>query len=205
MRYSFIALVISLSACSSPVLPPDQSELPATQVSVVNWRGGAATVEALVYSNDGEPTKAASGTVTATGELEFALEPLKTNHLNPFNPCPELSVSETTLKTNAFSAFSVIENSTRVGRLALVSAPSVLAEGLRAEGDYYVQYTYANRAARLIGRCVMNGVAAAFEFDLSLRKGWNSVIFRLVDNEELQTLELVSTPVPPNAVWALVK
>ena len=194
MRPAFLLLVI-LSACQvtdpSPVAASEQ-----TGIRVENWQGVEATVSAQVHGDDG-PAVAATGTVSAAGELSFGMEPLSASELSRFTACPGVTVSDPTLNLNSFSAFDVAEGQTPLGQLAQASGLTVVTGGLQRIGDYYVQYTYADRPARVEGRCG-GGAPASFSYALTLQKGWNPVVFKLIDEG---VLELSDAPVPAGAAW----
>ena len=194
MRLLLLSLV-TLSACQladpGPAAAPEQ-----TGIQVRNWQGVEATVSAQVHGDDGAAV-AATGTVSAAGVLSFGLGSLSTAQLGKFTACPGVSVSDTALKLNSFSAFDVAESETLTGQLAQTSGLTVVTKGLQQVGDYYVQYTYADRNARVEGRC-QGGAPASFSYALTLQKGWNTVIFKLLDEG---VLEFSTAPVPANTAW----
>ena len=194
MRLLLLSLV-TLSACQladpGPAAAPEQRGL-----QVQNWQGVEATVSAQVHGNDGAAL-AATGTVSAAGVLSFGLGSLSTAQLGKFTACPGVSVLDTALKLNSFSAFDVAEGETLTGQLAQASELTVVTKGLQQVGDYYVQYTYADRNARVKGRC-QGGAPASFSYALTLQKGWNTVIFKLLDEG---VLELSTAPIPASASW----
>ena len=201
--------VTSLSACQGadpgPVTTPEQTGI-YTAIYVQNWQGAgatgagataaAATVSARVYGDAGA-TVAATGTVSAAGVLSFEMKPLSASELSRFTACPGVTVSDAELKLGAFSAFDVAEGKTPVGQLAQASGFTVVTGGLQNAGDFYVQYTYADRPARVEGRCE-GGAPASFSYALKLQKGWNPVVFKLLEGGEL---ELSTTPVPVSTAW----
>ena len=199
MRLTFL-LLVTLSACqlAEPGLPTTPEQ---TGIRVENWQGvGAtavkATVSAQVYGEDGAAV-AATGTVSAAGVLGFRLAPLSVGQLGSFAACPGVTVSDPALELNSFSAFDVAEDKTLKGQLAQTSGLTVITKGLQQVGDYYVQYTYADRSAQIKGRC-QGGAPASFSYALTLQKGWNTVIFKLLDE---RVLELSTAPIPANAAW----
>lgn len=201
MRYTpgflILCLVLSLSACNSAARPPAMAGTPKG-TRVENWRGGSATVEAT-FHGEGGAAVVASGKVSADGGLEFTLKPVAAAQLTAFTACPGVAVSDAALKLNSFSALNVM-GSTPAGRVALASSPSVVSEGLRVVGDYYLQYTYADRAARIEGSCAVGGAPGMFRYALELARGWNPVVFKLTDSG---TLHLSTEPVPADAAWFL--
>ena len=196
MRLLLLSLV-TLSACQladpGPAAAPEQRGL-----QVQNWQGVEATVSAQVHGDDGAAL-AATGTVSATGVLSFGLGFLSAAQLSKFTACPGVSVSDTALELNSFSAFDVtrVQGKTPGGQLAQTSELTVVTKGLQQVGDYYVQYTYADRNARVEGRC-QGGAPASFSYALTLQKGWNTVIFKLLDEG---VLELSTAPIPASASW----
>ena len=197
VRLAFFSL-LTLSACQltdpGPAVPPEQ-----TGVRVENWQGVEATVSARVHGEDGAAV-AATGTVSAAGELSFGLGSLSAGQLSSFAACPGVSVSDPALKLNSFSAFDVtrgLQGKTPEGQIAQTSGLTVVTKGLQQVGDYYVQYTYADQNARVKGRC-QGGTPASFSYALTLQKGWNMVIFKLLDEG---MLELSTAPVPADAAW----
>lgn len=198
MRYLSLFLVLWLSACASAPRPP-ALEGPTEGARIENWRGGSAAVEAR-FHGEGGAAVVASGTVSEAGELEFTLEPVAAAQLTGFTACPGVTVSDPALRLNTFSALSVVGGSTPGGRIALVSGPSVAREGLEQTGDYYLQYTYADRSARIEGSCAVGGAPGTFNYALELEQGWNPVVFRLTGSN---TLRLSTEPVPADAAWFL--
>jgi hypothetical protein len=198
MRFILLCLAFSLGACNSAARPPAADGLPEG-ARIENWRGGLATVEAT-FHGEGGAAVVASGTVSADGGLEFTLEPVAAAQLTGFTACPGVAVSDAALKLNSFSALNVTENGLSAGRVALASSPLVVSEGLRAVGDYYLQYTYADRPARIEGRCAVGGAPGTFSYALELARGWNPVVFKLTDSG---TLRLSTAPVPAEAAWFL--
>ena len=199
MRLTFL-LLVTLSACqlAEPGLPTTPEQ---TGIRVENWQGvGAtaveATVSAQVYGEDGAAV-AATGTVSAAGVLSFRLAPLSVGQLGSFAACPGVTVSDPALALNAFSAFEVTEDEVLIGQLAQASGLTVVTDGLQQVGDYYVQYTYADRSVNIEGRCE-GGAPAIFSYALTLQKGWNPVVFKLLDEG---MLELSTAPIPANAAW----
>ena len=198
MRFILLCLVLSLSACNSAARPPAMAGTPEG-TRVENWRGGSAAVEAT-FHGEGGAAVVASGTVNADGGLEFTLKPVAAAQLTAFTACPGVAVSDAALKLNSFSALNVTQSGTPASRVALASSPSVVSEGLTQVGDYYLQYTYADRAARIEGRCAVGGAPGMFRYALELARGWNPVVFKLTDNG---TLHLSTEPVPAEAAWFL--
>lgn len=198
MRFILLCLVLSLSACNSASRPPVADRLPEG-ARIENWRGGLAAVEAT-FHGEGGAAVVASGTVSADGGLEFTLKPVAAAQLTGFTACPGVVVSDAALKLNSFSALNVTENGTPAGRVALASSPSVVREGLTQVGDYYLQYTYADRPARIEGRCAVGGAPGTFSYALEFARGWNPLVFKLTDSG---TLRLSTAPVPADAAWFL--
>ena len=198
MRYLSLFLVLWLSACASVSRSPTL-EGPTEGARIENWRGGLAAVEAR-FHGEGGAAVVASGTVSAGGELEFTLEPVAAAQLTAFTACPGVTVSDAALRLNTFSALNVVGNGSPGGRVALASRPSVVSEGLKQTGDYYLQYTYADRAARIEGSCAVGGAPGTFRYALELTHGWNPVVFRLTGSN---TLHLSTEPVPADAAWFL--
>lgn len=198
MRYISLFLVLWLSACNSASRPPAMAGTPEG-TRVENWRGGSATVEAK-FHGEGGAAVVASGTVSAAGDLEFTLKPVAAAQLTGFTACPGVAVSDAALKLNSFSALKVVDSGTRSGRVALASRPSVVGEGLTEVGDYYLQYTYADRSARIEGSCAVGGAPGTFRYALELARGWNPVVFRLTGSS---TLKLSTEAVPADAAWFL--
>lgn len=197
MRLLLLTL-ITLSACQSadpsPAATPEQAG-----IRVENWRGAAATVRAFVYG-DSSFAVAATGSVSAAGVLAFGLKPLPLAQLSSFMACSGVTVSDPELKLNSFSAFDVtrdLEGETPEGQIAQASRFEIMTDGLQQVGDYYVQYTYADRPAQIKGRC-QGGAPASFSYALDLARGWNPVVFKLFDEA---VLELSTAPVPADAAW----
>ena len=196
-----LLLVSLLSACySAEPRSPEPRPLPAEAAGQVeNWRGGVETLSARVYG-DGGAAVVARGTVSAVGALTFRLEPVQSAQLGSFTVCPGLAVSDNALRLGTFSAFDVLSRkrgTTPTGQIAQASSLAVVTDGLRQAGDYYVQYTYADRAVTVEGRC-QGGAPAVFSYALTLQKGWNPVVFKLV---EAGVLELSTSPIPADAAW----
>jgi hypothetical protein len=198
VRFILLCLVLSLSACNSASHPPAMAGTPEG-ARIENWRGGLAAVEAL-FHGEGGAAVVASGTVNAAGDLEFTLKPVAAAQLTGFTACPGVAVSDAALRLNTFSALNVVESGTPAGRVALASSLSVVREGLRVVGDYYLQYTYADRSARIEGSCAVGGAPGTFRYALELARGWNPVVFKLTGSS---TLHLSTEPVPADAAWFL--
>ena len=198
MRLLLFLSLLSLSACQV-IDPGGAATSEQTGIRVSNWRGTGATVSAHVYG-DSSFVVAATGSVNAAGVLTFELEPLPLAQLSSFVACPGVTVSDPALKLNAFSAFDVtreLQGKPPEGQIAQASSFEILTDGLQQAGDYYVQYTYADRPAQLKGRC-QGGAPASFSYALDLARGWNLVVFKLLDEG---ALELSTAPVPPDAAW----
>ena len=191
--YFLLLLPITLSACQSA---EPGSVAPEPEAQVENWQSTEATVTARVYGDAGAAV-VATGTVSAAGELTFRLEPPTSAQLVSFAACPGVAISDETLKLGSFSAFEVAQGETAVGQLAQVSRLEVTTGGLQQAGDYYLQYTYADRDANVSGRC-QESSPATFSYALTLKKGWNPVVFKLIKDG---MLELSTTPVPADATW----
>ncbi len=202
MRSFLLVLVLLLSACDLSASRPPAIGGPIDRLPegtrVENWRGGLAAASAQ-FHGEGGAAEVASGTLSAAGELEFALKPVQTAQLTGFSACPGLTVSDAALRLNSFSALDVVDGETPVGRVALVSRPPIVSEGLTQLGDLYLQYTYADRAARIEGSCPVGGAPGTFSYALELVRGWNTVVFKLVGEG---TLHLSTEPVPADAVWS---
>lgn len=196
MRFILVFLVLSLSACNSASRPPVADGLPEG-ARIENWRSSLAAVEAT-FHGEGGAAVVASGTVSADGGLEFALKPVAAAQLTGFTACPGVAVSDAALRLNSFSALNVTKSGTHTGRVALASRLLVVSEGLQQVGDYYVQYTYADRAAWIEGNCAVGGAPGTFSYALELRPGWNPVIFRLTGDGVLQ---LSTEAIPADAAW----
>jgi hypothetical protein len=200
MRHLLIFLLLSLGACS-----PSDSRLPAVPegteyAQVGNWRGGSAAVAARFYGSGGA-AEVASGTVNAAGGLEFTLKPVEAAQLTGFSACAGVAVSDPALRLNSFSALAVLDGAgVQRGRVALASSAAVVSEGLEQVGNYYLQYTYADRAAQIRGSCAVGGAPGTFSYALELRPGWNGVVFRLTGDG---VLRLSTEAVPAGAAWFL--
>ena len=156
MRLLLLSLV-TLSACQladpGPAAPPEQAG-----IQVKNWRGTEATVRAFVHGDSS--AVAATGSVSAAGVLAFGLKPLPLAQLSSFMACADVTVSDPALKLNSFSAFEVtreLQGKTPEGQIAQASSLEIMTDGLQQVGDYYVQYTYADRSAQIKGRCQGGG------------------------------------------------
>lgn len=197
MRPLLLWLLLLLSACNpSGSRPPAAPEGPE-HAQVGNWQGGSAAVAARFYGSGGA-AEVASGTVSAGGGLEFTLKPVQAAQLTGFSACPSVTVSDPALGLNSFSALAVVDGGVQRGRVALASSASVVSEGLTAVGDLYLQYTYADRAARISGSCAVGGAPGTFSYALELRPGWNPVVFRLTGDGVLQ---LTTETAPAGAAW----
>ncbi len=189
-------LLVALSACQSA--DPGPAAVPETAaVQVENWSGAAATVSAQVYGDDSSAAVVATGTVDETGRLEFVLAEVQTAQRGNFAACPGVTVSKPGLKLGSFSALEVVRDSVSAGRISHTASLEVMTSGLQQAGDYYLQYTYADRDADVSGRC-QGGAPAVFGYALTLNKGWNQVVFRLLEDGGL---ELSTEPVPQGAAW----
>lgn len=165
---------------------------------VENWRGGDAAVATRFYG-EGGAAEVAAGAVSAAGDLEFTLQPVQAAQLTGFRACA--TVSDPTLRLNSFSALSVVDGGgVERGRVALASSAAVVSEGLTRTGDLYLQYTYADRAARISGSCAVGAAPGTFSYALELRPGWNPVVFRLTGDG---VVRLSTEAVPANAAWFL--
>lgn len=194
----FLTAALLLSACNLSGPRPPAEYGGSERARVENWRGGSGTVEALLRS-EGGAARVASGTVSATGELEFVLGSADAAHLTPFTACPDITVSDPALKLGSFSALEVLdERGVQQGWVALVSDAAVLERGLKRAGDFYVQYTYADRAARVEGGCAIGGAPGSFTYALELSAGWNPVVFKLAGPG---ALHLSTGTVPEGATW----
>jgi hypothetical protein len=190
-RFSFLLLL--LSACTT--LPPAPVAPDAARTDVLNWPGGHGTVEARLHS-EGSSAVVASGTVSDAGVLEFVMQPVSAAQLTPFAPCPGVTVSNTgsdgTLRLGTFSALELPEG----GRIAYASSLSVVTSGVQHTGDSYLQYTYADQAARLAGRCRTS--LATFAYALELEPGWNAVRF---EKTGAGLFTLSGAPLPKGSGW----
>ena len=196
MRLLLLVLT-ALSACQpadpGPAAIPEQAGM-----QVGNWRGAEATVSAFVYGDS--VAVAATGSVNAAGVLAFGLRPLPSAQLSSFMACADVTVSDPSLKLNSFSTFDVsreLPGKTPEGQIAQASSLEIMTDGLQQVGDYYVQYTYADRDVNIKGRC-QGGVTTSFSYALELARGWNPVVFKLLDEG---MLELSTAPVPADAAW----
>lgn len=198
MRYVLVFLLLLLSACNpSDSRPPAMPEGPE-HAQVENWRGSSAAVAARFYGG-GSAAEVASGTVSANGGLEFTFKPVRAAQLTGFSACSNVTVSDAALRLNSFSALAVVDGDrVQRGRVVLASSASVVSEGLTRTGDYYLQYTYADRSARIKGSCAVGGAPGTFSYALELQRGWNPVIFRLAGDGVLQ---LFTAAVPADATW----
>lgn len=198
MRYALLFVLLSLGACNPSGSRPPAMDNPLEGTQIENWLGGSAMVEAQFYG-DGGAVAVASGAVSAGGDLEFTLKPVGAAQLTDFTACPGVAVSDAAVRLNSFSALNVLGgDGVRTGRVARVSRLSVVSEGLQQVGDYYVQYTYADRAAWIEGNCAVGGAPGTFSYALELRPGWNPVIFRLTGDGVLQ---LSTEAIPADAAW----
>jgi len=194
-RFSFLFLL--LSACTA--LPTAPVAPDAARTDVLNWPGGHGTVEARLHS-EGSSAVVASGTVSDAGVLEFVMQPVSAAQLTPFAPCPGVTVSDTvsntgsagTLRLGTFSALELPDG----GRIAYASSLSVVTSGVQRTGDSYLQYTYADRAARLEGRCRTS--LATFAYALELEAGWNAVRF---EKTGAGLFTLSGAPLPKGSGW----
>jgi len=198
MRYTLLFLIFLLSACDVSGSRPPVVSGPAESAQVENWRGGGAAVAARFHGEGGAAT-VASGTVSEAGNLEFTFRPVAAAQLTAFTACPGVTVSDAALKINSFSALNVMGDAP-ASRVALASSAAVVEGGLRQVGDYYLQYTYADRPARIEGSCAVGGAPGTFRYVLELARGWNPVVFKLADS---RTLRLTTEPVPADAAWFL--
>jgi hypothetical protein len=202
-RFSFLLLL--LSACTT--LPPAPVAPDAARADVLNWPGGHGTVEARLHS-EGSSAVVASGTVSDAGVLEFVMQPVSAAQLTPFASCPGVTVSDTgsdtgsdavsntgsdgALRLGTFSALELPDG----GRIAYASSLSVVTSGVQHTGDSYLQYTYADQAARLKGRCRTS--LATFAYALELEPGWNAVRF---EKTGAGLFTLSGAPLPEGSGW----
>lgn len=200
MRYLPVLLLLLVGACNpSGSRPPALPEGPE-HARVENWRGGRAVVAARFYG-EGGAAAVAVGAVSAAGDLEFTLKPVAPAQLTGFRACAGAIVSDPALRLNSFSALTVVDGGgVERGRVALASSAAVVREGLTRTGDLYLQYTYADRAARISGSCAVGGAPGTFSYALELRPGWNGVVFRLTGDG---VLRLSTEAVPAGAAWFL--
>ncbi|CAN5809605.1 hypothetical protein BH24DEI2_BH24DEI2_26130 [soil metagenome] len=183
------------------VLPP--APVPDLRGQLVSWDKNQAVLNAVLYEKAGDPSKVASGTISADGKLEvFLNKQLSSDFLTALPACPGLTQTNPNARQNSFSDLTVTEGTQAVGRVALTSSPAVITKGLQMVGDYYVQQTYSDAANTVQGSCATTGTGnAVFKYDLKLTKGWNAVTFKLAaKSSESQTIEL-SSGTPQGAAW----
>ena len=207
-RILFILLIFILTACGTdpgatpdPDTPPSNPETPDIAGTVSDWTLGETSVAALIYGQDTQ-AEVATGQVSESGQLSVTLEDeVGDAFLSSFPACDTLTLSDAAAQQNTFSALDVSRGDTDLGRLALASSQEVLTEGLTEVDDFYVQWTYSDRALEIQGSCLVGGTPTAFRYNLTLIAGWNPVTFRLISKEAGGQILELSNGIPDNATW----
>ena len=168
----FILLIFILTACgadpttpSGPDAPPTNPKTPdASDITgtVSGWTLEEVAIAAIIYGQDTQ-TEAATGQVGKGGQLSVTLvDRVGDAFLSSFPTCDTLTLSDAAAQQNTFSAFTVSEGDTNLARLALASRQKVMTAGLSEVGDFYVQWTYSDRAVIIEGSCPVGGTPVNF-------------------------------------------
>ncbi len=202
-----LAVFVFLAACGSTPTIPVQPDTEKIVGSLQNWQLGAGIVEA-VFNTKSKQAIVAAGNIASSGSFTATInQTIAPAVLLDMAACTQSHASDSSAKMNQYSTLEVKQNNKLIGSLVYASSETVAKDGLEKVGDFFVQYTYTDKAVNLSGDCPIGGTNASFHYDAKLKKGWNIVIFKLaeIDNNGLQVLDFSTEDVPPSAEWFFVE
>lgn len=191
--------LFGLSACGTPSPtqpPPSSADLSGR---LADWTLGEVSLRATFPK-----ATVAQGKLSTDGSFNVNFNnAVPESALNDAPSCEGLEVSNPDAKLNTFSALSVLIDGEAKGIIALASSLGVVTEGLAKVGDFFVQYSYVDSDLSVKGSCPLSNPPATFNYDMTLKKGWNTVVFSLTSRnaDGSQGLSMATEAVPAEASW----
>lgn len=178
-----ILMAILLAACGGVAPPLD----PVRTISgtVQNWDEGTATVQPVTTDEEDNITGRldTTGTINPNGDFSLTLPATVEGNLLESTTFCEGEFTGTVTPPNwqeMFANLFVFQDDEATGFLLLTNSEDVFFEP--QVGDMAVFRLYVDRAVSIQGECVDE--EGATDFDVTLREGWNLVVFEVTEGGE---------------------
>lgn len=181
---SIVAINFLLGACNSNAVLNNPTSISGR---FSNYFGGAAKL----IANDGEgfsPDKTVGqGQLQADGTFNLQLDAIAADDILGIptsNPCEGVQMSESEVRFYLNVGILVEQDNEFTGFIIQTSMKSLAPGGDLAIGERAVTYWYANKDVTVTGICQSGGPEDKTMYNLTLKKGWNSVVIERLNETE---------------------